>query len=289
MSARSTTVAPTFSRSAVASHLHAVGLNERHLDERAQLTQDLFRRAALARGAERRKIQEEIVLLNLEVAESIVVRYRNRGVSDDDLVQIACLGLVKAVRGYDFDKSDNFLSYAVPTIRGEVKRFFRDNAWVVRPPRRVQELQPEITQAVALLSQESGRAPTARELASDMGLEYDDVVEALAADGCYAPGSLDKSPNDDGSSPLSALLGDDDPGFDRAEAIVTLRPLCRSLSPRDRKIVYLRFFREWTQARIAEEFGVTQMQVSRLLARILKQLREQLGPRQEDEAPPKAS
>jgi RNA polymerase sigma-B factor len=124
---------------------------------------------------------------------------------------------------------------------------------------------------------ETGRPPTPREIAGDLGLEVDVVSEALTADGCFSPSSLDRPAADDATASLSDVLGERDPGFERAEAVVALRPLCQQLSERDRRIVYLRFFHEWTQARIAEEFGVTQMQVSRLLTRILKQLRSQLG------------
>jgi RNA polymerase sigma-B factor len=224
-------------------------------------------------------IHEQVVLLNLEIAESIVARYRNRGVPVEDLVQVACLGLMKAVRGFDANKSDNFLSYAVPTILGEVKRFFRDNAWTVKPPRRIQELQAEISASSARLTQAHGGMPTSAEIAAELGLDKAEVDEAMVADGCFAPSSLDRpSATDDGErGSLADVLGEDEGGFARAEALVALRPLCAELSERDRRIIYLRYFHEWTQARIAEEFGVTQMQISRLLSRILGQLRGRLG------------
>jgi RNA polymerase sigma-B factor len=246
-------------------------------DERAERTQALLLRCVDADQVERERLHQEIVLLNVEVAESIVMRYRHRGVPVDDLVQVACLGLVKAARGFDPVKSDNFLGYAVPTILGEVKRFFRDNAWTVRPPRRIQELQAEIATASSTLMHESGRVPTPADIAQLLELDVKEVVEALSADGCFAPTSLDRPPRVGESASLADVLGDDDPGFAHAEAVVALRPLCRNLSERERRIVYLRFFHEWTQARIAEEFGVTQMQVSRLLTRIFTKLREQLG------------
>jgi RNA polymerase sigma-B factor len=243
-------------------------------DTRAEHTHRLLVQARSARPAERQKLHEEVVLLNLEVAETLVLRYRNRGVSHDDLVQIACLGLVKAAQGFDPDKSDNFLSYAVPTILGEVKRFFRDNAWVVRPPRRVQELQAAINEANERLSQTNGRAPTAEQIAEETGAAVGDVREALSAAGCFTPSSLDRSGTDDPATPTWAdMLGSRERGFDRVEAAAVLQPLTRRLSPRDQRILYLRFFHEWTQAKIAAELGVTQMQVSRLLARILGQLR----------------
>jgi RNA polymerase sigma-B factor len=270
-------LSPVFSPADLSQHLYCVDPNGSAAGDRAERTHDLLMRAVTSDGAERERLHEEVVLLNVEVAESIVMRYRNRGVPVEDLVQVACLGLVKAVHGFDAAKSDNFLSYAVPTILGEVKRFFRDNAWVVRPPRRIQELQAEISGASARLMHETGRPPTPKEIADDLDLDSAVVSEALTADGCFAPSSLDRPAADDAGATLSDVLGDADPGFERAEAVVALRPLCQQLSERDRRIVYLRFFHEWTQARIAEEFGVTQMQVSRLLTRILKQLRAQLG------------
>jgi RNA polymerase sigma-B factor len=279
-------VSPIFSTIDLSKHLYQA--DQDHLDDdlepiassedRAERTFDLLLKCVDADPCERARLHEEIVLLNIEVAESIVMRYRNRGVPVEDLVQVACLGLVKAARGFDPVKSDNFLGYAVPTILGEVKRFFRDNAWAVRPPRRIQELQAEIASTSARLMHETGHSPTPHDLAEALDVEVDEVVEALSADGCFAPTSLDRPPRDGETTPLSETLGTDDPGFSHAEAVVALRPLCRGLSERDRRIVYLRFFHEWTQARIAEEFGVTQMQVSRLLTRIFGKLREQLGP-----------
>jgi RNA polymerase sigma-B factor len=216
-----------------------------------------------------------VVLLHLDVAESIARRYRNRGIPHDDLVQVASLGLVKAAHGFDPERSDNFLSYAVPTMLGEVKRFFRDHAWIVRPPRRVQELQAQVTVSTAELQQATGRTPSAEEVAARTGADPADVREALLADHCYSPASLDRETTEDGAT-LVDLLGTGEPGFSRAEAVTTLQPLCEKLPPRDRQILYLRFFHEWTQARIAEELQVTQMQVSRLLRRILDDLRKQL-------------
>jgi RNA polymerase sigma-70 factor (sigma-B/F/G subfamily) len=247
--------------------------------DRAARTADLLARATKASPDEAEHLYEQVVLLNVEIAESIVLRYRNRGVPVEDLVQVACVGLVKAAHGFDVDKSSNFLSYAVPTILGEVKRFFRDNAWVVKPPRRVQELQAQISAAAARITHATGMVPTSEEIAAELGVEASEVDEALAADGCYSPSSLDRTmtTGDDDGTQLGDLIGEEDLGFDRAEALVALRPLCRQLSERDQRIVYLRFFCEWTQARIAEEFGVTQMQISRLLSRILTRLREELG------------
>lgn len=245
--------------------------------DRLETTHRLLVGATKASAARRKILHEQVVLLNLDVAESIVLRYRNRGVPHEDLVQVACLGLVKAVRGYDPTKSDNFLGYAVPTIAGEVKRFFRDHAWTVRPPRRIQELQADISVTSAHLAQALGRIPSPRELADELDVGECDIAEALAADGCFSPTSLDAAVRQDEGMSLASTLGMHDPGFDRAEAIVALKPLCCQLSERDRRIIYLRFFQEWTQAKIAAELGVTQMQVSRLLNRIIGQLRIELA------------
>jgi RNA polymerase sigma-B factor len=275
-------LSPVFNPSVLSRHADFVAEQNGGLqtssEDRATRTAELLAQAADADPVQAEQLYEQVVLLNVEVAESIVMRYRNRGVPIEDLVQVACVGLIKAARGFDISKSSNFLSYAVPTILGEVKRFFRDNAWVVKPPRRVQELQAQISSASARMMHDSGKAPTPSEVAEALGVDTSQVAEALAADGCYSPSSLDRTmlAGDDGTQ-LSDLIGEDDLGFERAEVLVALQPLCRQLSERDRRIVYLRFFCEWTQARIAEEFGVTQMQISRLLSRILNRLREELG------------
>jgi RNA polymerase sigma-B factor len=270
-----------FSSDQLSRHLHRVGdidVPTIDRDARQARTRKLLLLASEAADEqERQRLHDEVVLLNVEIAESIVMRYRNRGVPAEDLVQVACLGLVKSARGFNPAKSENFLSYAVPTILGEVKRFFRDNAWVVRPPRRIQELQAEISAASAALAHAEGRVPSVSDIACSLEVDSKDVEEALAADGCFTPSSLDRPTVDGESASLNDVLGRDEAGYEQAEAVVALAPICRNLSERDRRIIYLRFFHEWTQARIAAEFGVTQMQVSRLLTRILKQLRNELG------------
>jgi RNA polymerase sigma-B factor len=254
-------------------------------DQRENDTQRLLRQAREAEGDERARIEEEIVTLNMGIAESIAKRFRSRGEPLDDLVQVAYVGLTKAVRGYDPDKTDAFLKYAAPTIAGELKRYFRDVAWTVRPPRRIQELQASISKAAAAMSQELGRSPRPSELAERLDASLEDVTEALASDGCFTPTSLDeRGPSDDGFA-LSDVLGEPDRDLDRAEVVALLRPACRNLKPRDQRILFLRFFHGWTQAQIAEELGVTQMQVSRLLSRILTSLREELTDHHPELAP----
>jgi len=227
---------------------------------------------------ERDQLRAEVVVLNMGVARAIAHRYRRRGLAEDDLEQAAYVGLVKAANGFDPAHERDFLSYAVPTVAGEVKRFFRDYGWSVRPPRRVQELQGGIAKSSNDLTQHLGRSPTPREVADDLDVDVESVIEALAADGAFTPASLDVPVGEDGTATLGDLMPADDTGFTSAEARVVLGPLVRALSARDRRILELRFFEGWTQEQIARDIGVTQMQVSRLLSRILRDLRSELAP-----------
>ena len=171
-------------------------------------------------------LQDRVVELNMQIAVDVARRYRSRGVAAEDLEQVAYLGLVKAVRGFDPERATDFLSYAVPTIRGEVRRYFRDHGWVVRPPRTVQQAQARITSVESDLCQELGRAPRPSEIAERLGLDLDLVVEALAANGCFArPRSTARRQR--ASPAIGDRLGDDDASFDSAEARVALKPLGR--------------------------------------------------------------
>ncbi len=245
--------------------------------ERHELTHDLLRRAARSTGTQRQRLIDEVVLIHLRLAESIARRYYGRGIERDDLLQVANLGLVNAAQRFDPDRGKDFVSFAVPTITGEVKRYFRDHGWTVRPPRRVQELHARVTAAAAEISQAKGAAPTPADLAEHLGVEVDDVLEASASHECFTVASIDYRGSGGEETPLAETLGEDDDGFGRAEAVVALAPACRELKARDRQILYLRFFKGWTQQEIAKELGVTQMQVSRLLARILGRLRTRVG------------
>lgn len=240
-------------------------------------THRLLMEAAETTGAERRRLLDEVVLINLGIADALAHRYGGRGQEHDDLVQVASVGLVKAVQRYDVDAGSEFLAYAIPTITGEIKRHFRDHAWAVRPPRRIQNLQAVIPVATAELSQKLHRSPTPAEVAEHAGEDLGDVIEAMSSRGCYAPTSLDTPGHDDDSATLADLLGTTDDGFAHAEAVALLGPACRGLCERDQRILYLRFFRGWTQREIADDLGVTQMQVSRLLSAIVRRLRLALG------------
>jgi RNA polymerase sigma-B factor len=245
---------------------------------RTQVSAELLRRAAHESDPlERKRLQDEVVVLHMGLARAIAARYRGRGIAEDDLTQAASMALLKAARHFDPDRGVEFLSYAVVTMKGEVKRQFRDFGWMVRPPRPVQKLQADLSRADGELTHVLGRSPTVSEVAAHLGVGEDDVVEALSADGCFTPTSLDTPVGSEGSGVLGELLPGDDSAMNEAEARVMLTPAVRALPERDREILYLRFFKQQTQAQIAEEIGVTQMQISRILARVLAQLRGQLG------------
>lgn len=221
--------------------------------------------------------ESELVLAHLGVAQGIARRYRNRGIPAEDLEQVARLGLVKAARSYDPNRQNDFLAYAVPTIRGEVRKHFRDHGWMVRPPRRVQELQSRILAAAADLTQQLGRSPRPSEIAAALDQPIGDIEEALGADGCFTPSSLDRPVGASADAPsLGDVLPGHDDEHDAVDARVILGPAVRRLGERDRKILHLRYFNGWTQEEIAQEIGVTQMHVSRLLTKILAQLRSEL-------------
>ncbi len=247
-------------------------------DERSDRTSTLLRRACLTEDQrERARLREQVVVLNLRVAHAVAARYRGRGVPLEDLEQAASVGLIKAVANFDPDLRHDFLSYAVPTMRGEVQRYFRDLSWVVRPPRRIQDLQWRVSRAIDDLSVELGREPTPEETCEAVGVDRAEYDEAVAAVGCFQPTSLDQ--------PVAALGSDvtvgesvpHDADTDGAvEARTVLSSVVRTLSDRDRRILYLRFFEDQTQREIGEEFGVPQMQVSRWLNRIYRDLRDEI-------------
>jgi RNA polymerase sigma-B factor len=259
--------------------MNATLLQDLPRETRRRETTRLLTEAAAATGEERARLLDEVIIINTSVARAIASRYANRGIAVEDLEQVAYLALVRAAHKFDGRLAEDFLVYAVPTIRGEVKRYFRDHGWTVRPPRRIQETQARITRAEGELVQHYGRRPTPEETAEHLGADVPDVIEAMGADGCFAPSSLDRPlTNSDGSgfATVGDLLGDDDASQIAAEARVTLAPVVRRLKERDRRILYMRFFEERTQQEIADDIGVTQMQVSRLLSRIMRDLRDEL-------------
>ncbi|BBY17275.1 RNA polymerase sigma factor SigF [Mycolicibacterium litorale] len=222
--------------------------------------------------------RDRIVERCLPLADHIARRFDGRGEPRDDLVQVARVGLVNAVIRFDVDAGSDFVSFAVPTIMGEVRRHFRDNSWSVKVPRRLKELHLRLGSATAELSQRLGRAPTASELAEELGMDRDEVVEGLVAGSSYNTLSIDSGGNsgNEDAPAIADTLGDFDMGLDQIENREALRPLLAALPERERMVLLLRFFENLTQTQIAERVGISQMHVSRLLAKSLTRLRDQL-------------
>ena len=222
-----------------------------------------------------RALRDELVTAHMGLAEYLARRFTNRGEPLDDLVQVAALGLLKAVDRFDPERGLEFSTYATPTIVGELKRHFRDKGWAVRVPRRVQELHLRLGSVVSQLSQELGRSPTIGEIAQAATVSEEEVLEAIEAGHAYRFTSLDAPSGNDDEMSLSAELGSEDQGLIDSEHRVTLSPLIAQFPPRERMILHLRFFEGLTQSEIAGRLGISQMHVSRLLARALAQLRTQ--------------
>jgi RNA polymerase sigma-B factor len=242
---------------------------------RMELTEALL--ARLDDPAEvRSDLEDEIIRLNLVVAAQEARRYDRRGIDPDDLRQVAYLALVKAVRRYDTALATDFLGYVVPCIRGELRRWFRDAGWMVRPPRSVQELQARITRVTGELAQELGRSPRPSDIAARLGVPASHVEEAISAHAGFSVDSLD-AVADDSERPLADSLVHHEPGYDEAEARTTVAPAVRRLGAREQRIVALRYLHDATQGELGAAIGVTQTQVSRLLSGITRQLRDDVG------------
>lgn len=231
-----------------------------------------FREYAQSRD---RGLRDDLITAHMGLAEYLARRFTNRGEPLDDLIQVAALGLLKAVDRFDPERGLEFSTYATPTIVGELKRHFRDKGWAVRVPRRVQELHLRLAGVVGSLSQELGRSPTIGEIAQAAGVSEEEVLEAIEAGHAYRFTSLDAPSGSDDESSLSAELGAEDKRLVESEHRVTLSPLIAQFPPRERMILHLRFFEGLTQSEIAGRLGISQMHVSRLLARALAQLRTQ--------------
>ncbi len=246
-------------------------LDDDSASQRKRLTAEALARAAVAAPAARAALLRDVVRLNLTVARDVTRRFRGRGVPTEDLEQVAYLGLVLAARRFDPSKAADFLSFAVPTIRGELRRHFRDQGWMVRPPRSIQELQPRMQAAYAELSQELGRPPSSSEVAEQLGVPLQRVEDALTAQGAFTPTSVDAAGPDE--SPVTERLASEEPGYAVVENRETVRALTRLLSQRDRRLLELRFWGDRSQAEIGRATGVTQSQVSRQLGVLLTRLR----------------
>ena len=248
-------------------------------DEYAHLVPLRRRYAELVPGdPARRRGRDQLINGYLPVAEHIARRFAGRGEPLDDLIQVATVGLINAVDRFEPARGSNFLSFAVPTITGEVRRYFRDHGWSTRVPRRLKDLNLAIRSAVAEMSQQLGRAPRPSELADRLGVPVSQVIEGLQAGEAYRSSSLDEMLGcGEGTATLGEFVGALDAELALIDHRETLRPVLAELSPRDRKILILRFFHQQTQTQIAEQVGISQMHVSRVLRQTLTYLRDRIG------------
>ena len=219
-----------------------------------------------------RALRNTLVEHYVELARALARRFANRNEPLDDLEQVAMLGVLKAVERFDPEYGTPFAAFAVPTVVGELRRHFRDHGWMVRVPRRIQNLHQHMGALVTEMAQRLERSPTVAELAEAAGVEEEDVIEALEAANCYRPAALEGGPSGGGDQAVRVRVVDDD--LETADDRVVLLPLLAQLPRQQQRIVYLRYFEDMTQAEIAKELGVSQMQVSRLLARSIATLGE---------------
>lgn len=251
----------------------------RHPHDDAPDTAADFRRiAALPEGAEKEELRQRVVEAWMPMAERLAQRFRNRGESLEDLQQVASLGLVKAVRRYDPDRGSAFESFAVPTIVGEVKRHFRDHMWGLHVPRRVQELRNRVRSSRRELGLSMGdRAPSVAQIAEHARMSEEDVLVGLEALESYSTLSLDAElPGADDGYSLADTLGRSEPGFDHVVYRESVKPRLERLPERERRILYLRFFCDMTQTKIADQLGISQMHVSRLISRTCDRIQHEV-------------
>jgi RNA polymerase sigma-B factor len=226
------------------------------------------------------QVRRQTVEAFMPLAKSLARRYHRGEEPLEDLEQVAALGLLKAIRGFDPDRGSAFASFAVPTIVGELRRHFRDKGWAVRVPRDLQELALAVQRKADALTTETGRAPTPQQLAESLGRDVEEVLEAREALRAMRPASLDRpsSAEDDEDDIPLARIGDVDPGYERTDEAVTIGNLVRGLPERERKILALRYGGDLTQSEIGERLGISQMHVSRLLRRTIEELQNQAQP-----------
>lgn len=249
-------------------------------DDYAAAVRLLATAAAETDDERRAQLRDEAVAACLPLADHVARRFAGRGEPFDDLVQVARVGLVNACDRFDPTRETEFLSFAVPTVMGEVRRHFRDNTWTVRVGRRTKETAQAITLGIDELAQTLGRSPRPTELAAHLDLPVDEVIDGLLARSAHTASSLDAPASDHGEDagrPLVETIGATDPDMGRMDDFVTIREAMVELPERERTIVALRFFRSMSQSEIAEELGISQMHVSRLLSATLRRLREAVG------------
>ncbi len=238
-------------------------------------TKELFRRYRLEDDESAR---DELITMYLNLVKYLASRFRNRGEPIDDLIQVGTIGLIKAIDRFDTERQVEFTTYATPTIVGELKRYFRDKGWAIKVPRRLQELSFRVNQAIDALTQRLQRSPTIEEIAQYLDVTTEDVLEAMETSEAYNFVSLESDRGGDGSDSFSILeyIGKDDQFMSVVEDRTTLSGALKKLSAQEQKVLYLRFFEGLTQTEIARQLDISQMQVSRLLRRTLKILRENI-------------
>jgi RNA polymerase sigma-B factor len=226
-------------------------------------------------AAERDRIQEEIVRRHNGLVRWLAAKYNNPAVEFADLVQVGYLGLVQAIKRFDPERGSDFISFARPTVQGEIRRYFRDKRRWIRLPRKLQDTKLALRQATEELTHSLGRGPTVPELAAHLGVDEELVLEVMTVDDAYTPHSLDATLGDGEPDPgtLADTLGTLDGRMDVVIDRLSVRPLLEALPERDQRILHMRFFEDLTQGQIAEAVGLSQMHVSRLLTRILGELR----------------
>ncbi|MFD9392133.1 RNA polymerase sigma factor SigF [Streptomyces sp. NPDC060000] len=222
-------------------------------------------------------VRNTLIEMNLSLVRYAASRFRGRGDSMEDIVQVGTIGLIKAIDRFELTREVEFTSFAVPYIVGEIKRFFRDTSWAVHVPRRLQEARVELAKATEELQTRLGRMPTTRELSQLMSLSEEEVIEARKASNCYTSASLDAALTSDGGadgeSVLADFIGAEEPALELVEDFHSLAPLIAELDEREKLIIHLRFVEERTQAEIGKELGISQMHVSRLISRMVQRLR----------------
>ena len=223
--------------------------------------------------------REQLIEQYMSLVRSLARRYSYRGEQLDDLVQIGAIGLIKAIDRFDLDRGVELTTYATPNIIGEIKRHFRDKGWSVRVPRGLQELNVQLSKLIEELTVQLGRSPTISELAKAAGTEEELVVEALESGRAYSSVSLSPGASSDDEGDLDPLesLGTEEHEYEVSEDRALLAPGFKVLDQRERRILHLRFFRGLTQSQIAEEIGISQMHVSRLIRRSLEKIREEIA------------
>lgn len=251
------------------------GNHSRKLSWDKQLTRELFRRYRLEGDDAAR---DELITMYLNLVKYLASRFRNRGEPIDDLVQVGTIGLIKAIDRFDIDRQVEFTTYATPTIVGELKRYFRDKGWAIKVPRRLQELSFKVNQAMDVLTQELQRSPSISEIAEHIGVTTEEVLEAMETSEAYNFVSLESDRGGDGSDTFSILeyIGQDDQLLAVIDDRTTLAAALKFLTPQEQRVLYLRFFEGLTQTEIARQLEISQMQVSRLLRKTLKVLRENI-------------